>query len=379
MKKYLFNDPLRFNESYKSIKNFLDIKAPLHGPGKHTQDLKKILNKKFGFNNIYLTNSCTSAMEMAALAINLKFKDEVVIPSYTFATTGSSFARTGCKIKYCDISEKNLMPTYNQILDCINKNTKAIVIVHYQGFSVDYLDKLKIFCKKNKIYLIEDAAQAFGSFFKNKPLGSFGDFGCFSFHHTKNIHAGVGGLLVLNNKKLKKKIDFIFDKGTDRSLVISNKRKYYSWVEIGSSFLLPELNVSFLLPQINALQKIISYRKKLYYRYLFNFKKWSKGQFKIISCGNQKYNFHALVIVLNKNNRVDFLNFLKKYGVHAFIGYVPLHKSPYGKKFINQKRKLENTDKLEKKIIRLPLHNHLSIKDIDFISSIIESFYKKNK
>ena len=185
--------------------------------------------------------------------------------------------------------------------------------------------------------------------------------------------------MVLNNKKFKKKIDFIFDKGTDRSLVISNKRKYYSWVEIGSSFLLPELNVSFLLPQINSLQKIISYRKKLYFRYLLNFKRWLSDQFKIVKHDNHKYNFHALVIILNKNNRVEFLNFLKKYGIYAFIGYVPLHKSPYGKKFASQKKKLKITDKLEKKIIRLPLHNHMSIKDVDFISSIIENFFKKIK
>ena len=168
MKKYFFNDPLRFNESYKSTKNFLDIKAPLHGPGKYTQDIKKILIKKFGFTNIYLTNSCTSAMEMAALALNLKSTDEVIIPSYTFTTTGSSFARTGCKIKYCDISEKNLMPTYSQILDAVNKKTKAIVIVHYQGFSVDYLDKLKFFCKKKKNFVNRRCRSSIWLFFKKE-------------------------------------------------------------------------------------------------------------------------------------------------------------------------------------------------------------------
>ena len=141
--------------------------------------------------------------------------------------TGSSFARTGCKIVYCDIDEENLMPSFDQIKKLVTKKTRAIVIVHYQGFSVDYLDKLQEFCRKKNIFLVEDAAQAMGSYFKDKPLGSYGDFGCISFHHTKNIHSGIGGLLILNNKKLKKKIDFIYDKGTDRSLVISKKRKYY--------------------------------------------------------------------------------------------------------------------------------------------------------
>ncbi len=152
-------------------------------------------------------------MEMSALMLNLKIDDEVVIPSYAFVTTGSSFARTGCKIRYCDIDPKNLMPSFDNIRDRVNKKTKAIVIVHYQGFSVDYLDKLKIFCKKKNIFLIEDAAQAVGSFYKRKPLGSFGDFACFSFHQTKNLHAGIGGLLVVNSKiKLHFNTSFEIDK-----------------------------------------------------------------------------------------------------------------------------------------------------------------------
>jgi dTDP-4-amino-4,6-dideoxygalactose transaminase len=375
MRKILFNDPIKNKKYSKNVVNFLNSNQSLHGPGKNILAIKKKIYTYFNFQHIHLTNSCTAAMEMAALMINLNNTDEVIIPSYTFVTTGSSFARTGCRIRYCDIDPKNLMPSFKNIQEKVNKKTKAIVIVHYQGFSIDYLDKLKFFCKKNKIFLIEDAAQAFGSYFKKKPLGSFGDFACFSFHQTKNIHSGIGGMLVVNNKKFRNKSNFIFDKGTDRSLVLSNKRKYFSWVEIGSCFLLPELNASYLLPQINEYKKICRYRSILYYRYIKNFKTWLNDEFKIYSNLNYKYNYHALVIVVKKNNRSSLLKFLIEHNIFAFIGYIPLHKSIIGKKYLDKKEILPGTEKLYKRIIRLPLHNHLSINDIDYVCKVIKKFY----
>jgi len=378
MKEIHFNEPIHSRKYSNNVKKLLDSKLSLHGPGKNIFQIKKKLKKNFGFIHTHLTNSCTSAMEMSALLINLKPKDEVILPSYTFVTTGSSFARTGCQLRYCDIQRHNLMPSFEQIKKCVNKKTRVIVIVHYQGFSVNYLDKLKIFCKKKKIFLVEDAAQAFGSYFKNKPLGSYGDFGCFSFHNTKNIHAGLGGMIAINNRKFFEKSNMVFDKGTDRSLVISNKRKYYSWVEMGSSFLLSELNASYLYPQFIDLKKIIKYRSKLYKRYIKNFKGWINGEFQICSNLSNKFNFHALVIVLKKNERVNFLQYLKKYKINAFIGYVPLHKSKIGKRFLLKNQKLSVTDEIEKKIIRLPLHNNLKISDIDFVSNKIKDFFKVN-
>ena len=156
------------------------------------------------------------------------------------------------------------MPSLNDITRCITKKTKAIVIIHYQGYSVDYLDKLQKICKRNKIYLIEDAAQAFGSYFKKKALGSFGDFACFSFHETKNLHSGAGGMLVVNNKKFMNKIKIIHDKGTNRHLMNEGKIRYYSWVGIGSAFLMTELAASYLSPQIEKFKIIFFKRSKLY-------------------------------------------------------------------------------------------------------------------
>ena len=355
----------------------------MHGPGNNIFQIKKDLKKQFGFDHVHLTNSCTAAMEMCALMLNLKKDEEVLMPSYNYNTTASSFARTGCKVKYCDIDKKNLMPSFKQIKKCVNKRTKAIVIVHMQGLSIDYLDFLQKFCKKKRIFLIEDAAPALGTYFKKKPVGTYGDFGCFSFHETKNFQCGMGGLLVVNNKKYKKKSDLVFDKGTDRTLVTSSPKyykKYYTWVEMGSCFRLPELNASYLKPQISDIKSIINHRSMLYKRYIKNFQRWLNDEFIISNKVIHKYNYnyHALTIVLKKNERKNFLNFLKSYKVYAFIGFMPLHMSKVGKKFSDKKNNLLNTEEIVKKIVRLPMHNRLNLKDIDFVSAIIEKYFKTN-
>ena len=377
MKEIKFNIPLHLNESIKNVKKFLDSKKPLHGPGKNILRIKDEVKNKFGFKTTHLTYSCTSALEISALLLNLKKDDEVVVPSFSFITTASSFARTGCRLRFCDIEQRNLMPSFSQIKKCINKRTKAIVIVHYQGFSIDYLDKLQIFCKKKNIILIEDAAQGFGSYFKNKPLGSFGDLACFSFHETKNLHSGLGGMLVVNNKKFIDRSYLIFDKGTDRHLVQTNKKKYYSWVELGSSFLLSEFAASYLLPQILYFRRNNIVRSKLYNRYLYNFKDWHKDQFFLTNIHRYKYNFHAFVILLKNNKREHFLKYLKKNKINAVISYTPLHRSKAGKKYQINKPKLINADKYINRIVRLPLHNYLKNKEIDYISEKIKQYFNR--
>ena len=164
MNEIKFNIPLQIKESLNNEKNFLNSKLPVHGPGKNIFSIQREVNKKFNFKHTFLTNSCTSALEICALAIDLKSDDEVILPSFAFITTASSFARTGCKLKFCDIQKKNLMPSLKDIKTCISKKTKAIVLVHYQGFSVNFLNELKRFCNKKNIFLIEDAAQSFGSY-----------------------------------------------------------------------------------------------------------------------------------------------------------------------------------------------------------------------
>ena len=185
-----FNIPIKNKHSKSSIKELINSEKSVHGPGKFYKRTQTFLKKNFGFKNVLLTNSCTSSLEIAALSLDLKPSDEIIIPSFSFITTGSSFARTGAKIVYCDVDKKTCMPNFDEINDKITKNTKAIVILHYQGWSINFLDKLKKYCKSKKIYLIEDAAQALGSKFKKKYLGTFGDLACLSFHETKKLTFG---------------------------------------------------------------------------------------------------------------------------------------------------------------------------------------------
>jgi len=376
MKEIKFNVPLSITASIANVNKFLRSKKPLHGPGENIFSIKKELKKIFGFKDTYLTNSCTSALEICALALGLKKNDEVLLPSFSFITTASSFARTGCKIKYLDIEKETLMPSFDNIKKNITKKTKAIIILHYQGYSINYLDKLQKLCRTKKIFLIEDAAQAFGSFFKNKPLGSFGDFACFSFHETKNIHAGTGGLLVVNNKKYINKINYIFDKGTNRSLMLSKKIKYYSWVEIGSAFLMTEFSASYLLPQIKNYKKIVKKRSQLYYSYVRNLKFLNNKKIFLTNNYKYKYNFHSFVIILKSNVRESFLKYLKINKINAVIGYTPLHKSRFGKKYFLKQKKLVNTDRYVGSIVRLPFHNNLTIKSTNYISNKIKEYFK---
>ncbi len=382
MKQVVFNTPLQDVKYFNNVKKLLDSKKSLHGPGENILKIKKELKSQFGFEHVHLTNSCTAAMEICALMLNLKKNDEVLMPSYNYNTTASSFVRTGCKVRYCDVEKNNLMPSYEQFTKNVNKNTKALIIIHMQGLGVGYLDKLKNFCKRKKIYLIEDAAPALGTYVKNKPVGSFGDFATFSFHETKNYQSGIGGLLVVNNKKFRRKSDLVFDKGTDRTYVVSDPnyhKKYYSWVALGSCFRLPELNASFLQPQIKDIKKVISYRGKLYLRYFKNFSTWLDNEFLICNTAKHKfkYNYHAFTIILKKNEREKFLKYLKKNNIIAFISFEALHLSKMGKKWLTKKTNLKNTDEIIKKIVRLPMHNKLTIREVDYVCQKVKDYFHK--
>ena len=382
MQQILFNTPLQDKKYYDNVKKLLNSKASLHGPGKNIIQIKKDLKKQFGFQHVHLTNSCTAAMEICALMMNLKKDEEVLMPSYNYNTTASSFVRTGCRVRYCDIDKSNLMPTFEDFKNNVNKKTKVIVVIHMQGLPVDYLGDLKNFCKRKKIILIEDAAPALGSYVKNKPVGTFGDFATFSFHETKNYQSGIGGLLVVNNRKFRRKSDLVFDKGTDRTYVVSDPnyhKKYYSWVELGSCFRLPELNASFLQPQIRDINKVIKYRSNLYKRYVKNFKKWLKDEFSICNKlkHTYKYNYHAFTIILKKREREKFLKYLKKNNITAFISFEALHLSKVGRNFLNKSDNLKNTDEIIKKIVRLPMHNKLKLSEVNYISQKVKDYFNK--
>ena len=355
---------------------------------KHTEIFEKKFAKKLKTKYAVMVNSGSSANLLATFAScnplrknRFKKGDNAIIQSLCWSTSLWPLVQAGLKVKFVDVNPLSLNVNVEDIISKVNLKTKVIMIINVLGLSCDIL-RLKNFCRKKKIILIEDAAPALGSYVKNKPVGRFGDFACFSFHETKNYQSGMGGLLVVNNNKFKKKSDLVFDKGTDRTLVVSDPnyhKKYYTWVEMGSCFRLPELNASYLQPQIGDIKKIIKYRSLLYKRYVKNFKGWLKDEFLICNKlkHKYKYNYHAFTIILKKNERERFLKYLKKNKIIAFIGFMPLHMSKVGKKFVNNKNKLNCTEETVKKIVRLPMHNRLTIKDIDIVSKNIKNYFNK--
>lgn len=370
---------INFNETYKSKLELKYLEEVTNGNYINNYFRKKseeILIEKFKFDNILLTHSATAALEIAGMVLaKNKSISKIHLPSYTFSSTANAFIRAGININFTDINIDNLMIDFSKLK--ISKNDH-VCIVHYAGSSVDF-EKLETIENFNFNKLIEDAAQGLGTKFNNKQVGTFGRFGCISFHPTKSIHSGFGGLLNIKNKEDLEMATYIYERGTDRSKVISGQKNKYEWVELGSSFEMTELSAAVLLSQLEEYDKISELRKEIYKTYLLLLKTFlieNNIKFQIFD-NRIQHNYHAFYLILNENSNA-FLNYLNKNGIQAYIGYVPLHSSAYG---IRNKlnKKLINTEKIANTIIRLPLHTQLKYKDVKKISSCVKNYNFENK
>jgi dTDP-4-amino-4,6-dideoxygalactose transaminase len=375
MKIIKFNSPYITNHEAFHLKNTLK-KRYFDSRGFYSEKCKAYVSKLVNSKNILLTNSCTGALEIACLSLKLKENDEVIIPSYTFVSAADVFLKNKAKIKFCDIDDNYVMDL-NDLQLKISSKTKVIVVVHYNGNSVDF-EKLKKIIGNKKIYVIEDAAQAIGAKYKNFFLGSLGDFGCFSFHNTKNIHCGFGGALVVNNQKFMKNALTIWNRGTNRHEFIKKKTSKYTWVTKGTSTQLSELQSGFLYPQLQNLNKNLKLRKKIYFRYLKNLES-GKNNYDLPKLNSfNKSNYHIFYLVLKKKNiRTKLINFMKKFKIELVSHYEPLHQSIAAKKFIGPVIKLKKSEDLPKRIVRLPLHHEITVNDINFVCKKIKIFFKK--
>ena len=327
---------------------------------------------------VLLTNSCTSAIEIALISLNLKPTDEVIIPSYTFVSVADTLSKMKIKIVFCDI-DKNFMIDISDLNKKINKNTKAIIVSHNNGNSINF-DEIKKIIKKKNIRIIEDAAQAFGAKYKKKYLGTIGDFGCFSFHQTKNIHCGIGGALLVNNNNYQKISKIIWNRGTNRSDFMKGNVKKYVWVNQGNASHLSELQSAFLYPQLLSYKKVIQFRKKIYDKYfkLLNSLK-NKIDLPNINSFNTS-NYHLFYFVIhNSISRFKFINFMKKKKIKVTSHYEALHLSPMAKNKLKVKSKLPNSESLSKRIIRLPMHTNLKNIEIHYICKNIKKFFNNEK
>ncbi len=369
---------------YKVFKSPLEKKFILEslnsgitgGDGPFTKKCTEYIQNKWKYKQVLLTTSCTHALEMAAILIDIKEGDEIIVPSYTFVSSVNAFILRGAKIVFADSNKANPNIQIEGLEKLITKKTKAIVIVHYAGIACEMEELTKI-CKKNSLYLIEDAAQALNGFYKGKALGSFGDLSAFSFHETKNISAGEGGMLVINNKKFYKRAEIVREKGTNRSAFFRGEINKYEWVDIGSSYLPSDLISAYLYAQLQVTDEIQKKRDALWAKYFEKLSCLTKYGIGIPEVPkHSKSNSHIFYLVCkNKDEREKLsLNLLKK-GVKSSFHFSALHKSKY---YLKDKRlkNLPNSERFEDCLLRLPLYHKLKNTEIEFICKSVLNFYK---
>ena len=379
MKKIIpFNKVKTYDREFNKNFNILKKKSVYSSCGYFTKKCEKWINKNLNSKFSILTHSCTAALEMCAILLDLKKNDEVIMPSYTFVSTANAFVLRGVKPVFVDIDVENLNIEINEIEKAITKKTKAIVIVHYGGISCE-IDKVKKIAKKKNLYLIEDAAHSILAYYKNKPLGSFGDLATLSFHESKNVHCGQGGALLINNKKFIKRAKIIRDKGTNRDLFSQNLVKKYTWVDVGSSFALNEILASFLYTQLQRAKKNTKIRISIWNSYYKIFKKYMQKGFFDLPFYNtySKHNGHIFFIILKKK-RKNFINFFKKKGINCLFHYTPLHNSKAGRRY-GISKKIKNTQDISNLIVRFPIFSNKKILSKEYFEKIkfcLEKYYK---
>jgi dTDP-4-amino-4,6-dideoxygalactose transaminase len=370
-----FNKPYLTGKETEYITDAV-VSGKISGNGKYTQLCQNFFETKFGFKKILLTTSCTDALEMAAILINLKEGDEVIMPSYTFVSTSNAFVLRGAKIVFADSLPNHPNIDTSKIEALITPKTKAIVPVHYAGVACN-MDEIMDLAKKHNLLVIEDAAQAIDSYYIGrdgikKPLGSIGHLAAFSFHETKNIIAGEGGMLAINDDQYIERAEIIWEKGTNRSAFFRGEVDKYGWVDIGSSFLPSEIIAAFLWAQLENLENIQQVRKNHWDAYYTQLATWASEN-DILLPLVPKYatnNGHMFFIKCkNMAQRTEIINKLKAKNTHPVFHYISLHSSPY----YNEKhdgRVLPYTDEFTDTLLRLPLFYELDVQTV--ISQMLE-------
>lgn len=360
---------INFNKPYttgQELEFIQDVVNGTHhsGNGKYTKLCTEYFRNNYGFPKCLLTTSCTDALEMAAILSEIEKDDEVIVPSYTFVSTANAFALRGASIVFADSNKQNPNLDAPNLEGLITERTKAIVVVHYAGIACD-MKVIRELCTRRNIILIEDAAQAIDSFFIEEgvktPLGSFGDFATFSFHETKNLSCGEGGLLVVNNEKYFDRADVIWEKGTNRSAFFKGEIDKYGWVDIGSSFLPSELNAAFLYGQLLNLEFIQKRRQEIWNNYYDGLKEWAiTNNITLPYIPSNGYNnAHMFYLCLPSLSERDvFIQKMRENGIQVVFHYQSLHKSEYFKeRYLGNE--LFNSDRYSECLVRLPLYVEL--------------------
>lgn len=370
-----------FNKPFLTGKETLYIEqavqsGKISGNGMFTQKCQAFFEAHYGFKKALLTTSCTDALEMCALLINCAPEDEIIVPSYTFVSSALAFVRQGAKIVFADSEAGNPNLDVTKLEQLITSKTKAIVVVHYAGVAVD-MDIVMQLAKKYNLVIIEDAAQAIDSYYKGKPLGSIGHLAAFSFHETKNVIAGEGGLLAINDEKYVERAEIIWEKGTNRASFFRGEINKYGWVDTGSSFLPSEIIAAFLWAQLENLTIIQNKRKDIwgtYYDKLQILEQQQKLKLPQIP-SYASNNAHMFYLVCDSlATRSALITYLKSQNIHAVFHYLSLHKSEYYLKD-NVEVTLPNSDHFADTLLRLPFYYDLNNEEQLEVIQAIQEFY----
>lgn len=349
------------------------------GDGKFTKKCNKWMEERFSAQKVLLTTSGTTALEMATILCGLNEGDEVILPSYTFSSTATSIVLTGAKLVFVDIRPDTMNIDETKIEDAITHKTKAIMVVHYAGVACE-MDAIMSIAKKYSLKVIEDAAQGVMSLYKGRPLGTIGDFGCYSFHETKNYSMGEGGALVINNPKYNEKAEILREKGTNRARFFRGQVDKYTWVDYGSSYLPSDLNAAYLYAQIENADEINNNRLNIWNTYNEAFKELEERglvELPVIPEGCE-HNAHMYYLKLkNLHERTTFINYLRENGIQSTFHYIPLHSAPAGLKFGEFVGEDVYTTKESERLTRLPLYYGLSKDDVKKVIQVVTAFFEE--
>ena len=379
MKNIPFNKPLI---SDKEINNIIDAvkRDKLSGDGYYTKLCNQWFQNKINRKTL-LTNSCTAALEMAAILLDANPGDEVILPSYTFVSTANAFVLRGLKPVFVDIRPDTLNIDEKLIEQAITNKTKAIAPVHYAGVGCE-MDTINSIAKKHNLKVIEDAAQGVMSYYKGKPLGTIGDLGAYSFHETKNIISGEGGALVINNEEYAERSEIIREKGTNRSKFFRGQVDKYTWVDIGSSFLPSDIIAALLYAQLEQAEIITNKRLSVWDKYNKFFKTYEKQG--ILRCPviplECRHNAHMYYILFNDiQTRTEYIDYLKENNISSVFHYIPLHSAPMGIKYGRCAGDMTVTNKISDTLLRMPMFYELEDEDLNKIFELTDKYMEKRR
>lgn len=348
------------------------------GDGMFTKKCSAWMEEKTGTAKALLTTSCTHAIEMSAILSNIQPGDEVIMPSYTFVSTADAFVLRGAKVVFVDIRPETMNIDERLIEEAVTERTKAIVPVHYAGVSCK-MDEICEIAKRHNLFVIEDAAQGVMSFYKGKPLGTIGDYGCYSFHETKNYSMGEGGALLIKDPENIERAEIIREKGTNRSKFFRGQIDKYTWMDAGSSYLPSDLNAAYLWAQLEKAEGVLNDRMASWNLYNQLLKELEEeGYIRLPEIPEEcTHNAHMFFIkTKDLEERQNLISFLKAKGVGAVFHYIPLHSAPAGKKYGEFFGKDIYTTSESERLLRLPLYYGLKEQDVMYITEQVRKFYK---